>query len=102
MCIRDWSSDVCSSDRQRPERNAPVAEEDENDQYYQDQGNQNGLGYLSYRLFNEKRIVERNVDPVIGRQLFFQLFKSLIEFLGDVQVIGSRLGNDGQADHGFS
>ena len=83
----------------RDERHAPVAQEEEDDDDDQDEGLVDGLSHLVDRGADEARVVEPVGGHHVVRQVFLHRLHALVNRIGDVDVVGSRLGDHHDAHH---
>ncbi len=86
----------------RDQRRAPALQECEHDQDYEHGGDQQGLDDLVDRFLHETRRVERDEIADTLRKGFHQLVHRRTRAGGDVERIGARLQEHGDADRGLA
>src|SRR5690606_21533251 len=83
----------------RDQRHPPVAQEDEDDKHYQDESNQHGGFYLIDGCPDKLGVVECHIEDHIFGQVFSHLIHSCSHLIGDLNMVGTRLGDNDTAHH---
>jgi len=66
----------------------------------EENGNENGLLHFSDRSSDDARVIYRDIDLVVGRNVFFDLSKAFVDLIGDLDVVCCPVGDDPHANHG--
>ena len=84
------------------QRNTPVAQEQEDDQYHQCQCHIDRFFHFGNGRADETGVIVNHFDRYIFRQVLFQLFDTVVSLVGNLDMIGTRLGHDYTDYHRFS
>ncbi len=81
---------------QRTERNHPVTEKEVDNDHHQDEGNHQGFFYFGDGICDEFGFVDRYINHIVLWKFFFDLVVSLVKLFGDLNIVGTRQGNNGE------